>query len=213
MQETGQIMATLAVYSSQKEKVGDIDVSDAVFGIQPKIGVLHEVVKWQLAKRRSGTASTKTRAEVRGGGRKPWRQKGTGRARIGSIRAPHWRHGGVAHGPKPRDYSYSLPKKVRKLALKMALSDKVASDRIFVLRDLGIEEIKTKKFSELLKIFGCEKAVVVTNDRDEKVELSARNIPGVKVLVERGLNVYDLLKYEYLLIEEKAIQNLNERLR
>jgi len=206
-------MATLAVYSSQKEKVGDIDVSDAVFGIQPKIGVLHEVVKWQLAKRRSGTASTKTRAEVRGGGRKPWRQKGTGRARIGSIRAPHWRHGGVAHGPKPRDYSYSLPKKVRKLALKMALSDKVASDRIFVLRDLGIEEIKTKKFSELLKIFGCEKAVVVTNDRDEKVELSARNIPGVKVLVERGLNVYDLLKYEYLLIEEKAIQNLNERLR
>ncbi len=206
-------MATLAVYSSQKEKVGDIDVSDDVFGIEPKVGVLHEVVKWQLAKRRSGTASTKTRSEVRGGGRKPWRQKGTGRARIGSIRAPHWRHGGVAHGPKPRDYSYSLPKKVRRLALKMALSDKVASDRIFVLREFGIEEIKTKKVAELLKAFGCNQAVVVTSDRDEKVELSARNIPGVKVLVEKGINVYDLLKYEYLLIEEKAVQNLDERLK
>ncbi len=206
-------MATLAVYSSQKEKVGDIDVSDAVFGIEPKIGVLHEVVKWQLAKRRRGTASTKTRSEVRGGGRKPWRQKGTGRARVGTIRAPHWRHGGVAHGPKPRDYSYSLPKKVRKLALKMALSDKVASDRIFVLKDLGIEEIKTKQVAQLLKAFGCDKAVVVTSDRDEKVELSARNIPGVKVLAEKGINVYDLLKYEYLLIEEKAVQNLDERLK
>ncbi len=206
-------MATLAVYSSQKEKVGDIDVSDDVFGIEPKVGVLHEVVKWQLAKRRSGTASTKTRSEVRGGGRKPWRQKGTGRARIGSIRAPHWRHGGVAHGPKPRDYSYSLPKKVRRLALKMALSDKVASDRIFVLREFGIEEIKTKKVAELLKAFDCNQAVVVTSDRDEKVELSARNIPGVKVLAEKGINVYDLLKYEYLLIEEKAVQNLDERLK
>ncbi len=206
-------MATLAVYSSQKEKVGDIDVSDDVFGIEPKVGVLHEVVKWQLAKRRSGTASTKTRSEVRGGGRKPWRQKGTGRARIGTIRAPHWRHGGVAHGPKPRDYSYSLPKKVRRLALKMALSDKVASDRIFVLREFGIEEIKTKKVAELLKAFGCNQAVVVTSDRDEKVELSARNIPGVKVLAEKGINVYDLLKYEYLLIEEKAVQNLDERLK
>ena len=206
-------MATLAVYSSQKEKVGDIDVSDDVFGIEPKVGVLHEVVKWQLAKRRSGTASTKTRSEVRGGGRKPWRQKGTGRARIGSIRAPHWRHGGVAHGPKPRDYSYSLPKKVRRLALKMALSDKVASDRIFVLREFGIEEIKTKKVAELLRAFGCQQAVVVTSDRDEKVELSARNIPGVKVLAEKGINVYDLLKYEYLLIEEKAVQNLDERLK
>ncbi len=206
-------MATLAVYSSQKEKVGDIDLSDDVFGIEPKVGVLHEVVKWQLAKRRSGTASTKTRSEVRGGGRKPWRQKGTGRARIGTIRSPHWRHGGVAHGPRPRDYSYSLPKKVRRLALKMALSDKVASDRIYVLREFGIEKIKTKKVAELLGVFGCEKAVVVTSDRDEKVELSARNIPGVKVLAEKGINVYDLLKYEYLLIEEKAVQNLDERLK
>jgi len=206
-------MATLAVYSAQKEKVGDIDVSDEVFGVEPKVGVLHEVVKWQLAKRRSGTASTKTRAEVRGGGRKPWRQKGTGRARVGSIRSPLWRHGGVAHGPKPRDYSYTLPKKVRKLALKMALSDKVASDRIFVIRDFGVDEIKTKKVAELLNQFGCQKAMMVTLDRDNTIELSARNIPGVKVLAEKGLNVYDLLKYEYLLIEEKAVQTLDERLR
>jgi len=206
-------MATLAVYSSQKEKVGDIEVSDAVFGVEPKIGLLHEVVKWQLAKRRSGTASTKTRAEVSGGGRKPWRQKGTGRARVGSIRSPLWRHGGVAHGPKPRDYSYSLPKKVRRLALKMVLSDKVASERIYVLNDFGIDEIKTKRMADLLRLFGCPKAVVVTLDKDEKLALSARNIPGVKVLAEKGVNVYDLLKYEYLLIEEKAVQALDERLR
>ncbi len=206
-------MATLAVYSSQKEKVGDVEVSDAVFGVEPKIGLLHEVVKWQLAKRRSGTASTKTRAEVSGGGRKPWRQKGTGRARVGSIRSPLWRHGGVAHGPKPRDYSYSLPKKVRRLALKMVLSDKVASERIYVLNDFGIDEIKTKRMADLLRLFGCPKAVVVTLDKDEKLALSARNIPGVKVLAEKGVNVYDLLKYEYLLIEEKAVQALDERLR
>ncbi len=206
-------MATLAVYSAQKEKVGDITVSDDIFGVKPKIGILHEVVKWQLAKKRAGTASTKTRAEVSGGGRKPWRQKGTGRARVGSIRSPLWRHGGVAHGPKPRDYSYSLPKKVRKLALKMALSDKVASDRIYVLRDFGLDEIKTKKMANLLKTFECPKAVIVTLDKDKNVELSSRNIPGVKVLLEKGLNVYDLLKYEYLLIEEKAIQSLEERLK
>ncbi len=206
-------MATLVVYSSQKDKVGDIEVSDDVFGLEPRIGILHEVVKWQLSKRRLGTASTKTRSEVRGGGRKPWRQKGTGRARVGSIRSTLWRHGGVAHGPKHRDYTYNLPKKVRRLALKMALSDKVASDRVFVLRDFGIDEIKTKKVAELLYIFGCKKAMVVTGDKDETLELSARNIPGVKVLPEKGLNVYDLLKYEYLLIEEKAVEYLDERLR
>ncbi len=206
-------MATLAVYNAQKEKVGDITLSDDIFGIKPKIGVLHEVVRWQMAKRRAGTASTKTRAEVSGGGKKPWRQKGTGRARVGSIRNPLWRHGGVAHGPKPRDYSYNLPKKVRKLALKMALSDKVASDRIYVLNDFGLDEIKTKKMASLLKAFDCEKAVIVTKEKDENIELSSRNIPGVKVLLEKGINVYDLLKYEYLLIEEKAIQSLEERLK
>lgn len=205
-------MATLAVYNSQKEKVGDIEVSDAVFGVEPKIGILQEIVRWQLAKRRAGTASTKTRAEVRGGGKKPWRQKGTGRARVGSIRNPVWRHGGVAHGPKPRDYSYSLPKKVRRLGLKMALSDKVASERCLVLKEFGIEEIKTKKMAEFLDRFGVAKAVILVSQDDRNLELSSRNIPGVKVLRTEGLNVYDLIKHEYLLIHEPAVKAIEERL-
>lgn len=206
-------MATLAVYNSKKEKIGDLDVADSVFGVEPKVGLLHEVVKWQMAKRRAGTASTKTRAEVRGGGRKPWRQKGTGRARVGSIRSPLWRKGGIVFGPKPRSYSYNLPKKVRKLALKMALSDKLASKRLYVLREFGLEEIKTKKMVELLDLFEVEKAVIVTSDRDRTVELSARNIPGVKVLTQGGLNVYDLLKHEYLIIHEPAVEAMEERLK
>ncbi len=206
-------MATLAIYNSKKEKVGDIDVDDSVFGVEPKVGLLHEVVKWQMAKRRAGTASTKTRAEVRGGGRKPWRQKGTGRARVGSIRSPLWRKGGTVFGPKPRDYSYNLPKKVRKLALKMALSDKVASKRLYVLDDFGLEEIKTKVMASLLDLFDVEKAVIVTVDRDKTVELSARNIPGVKVLAHEGLNVYDLLRHEYLIIHESAVKAVEERLK
>ncbi len=206
-------MTTLAVYNSKKEKIADLEVADTVFGVEPKVGVLHEVVKWQMAKRRAGTASTKTRAEVRGGGRKPWRQKGTGRARVGSIRSPLWRKGGTVFGPKPRSYAYSLPKKVRKLALKMALSDKVASKRLYVLREFGLEEIRTKKMAELLDLFEVEKAVIVTQDRDRTVELSARNIPGVKVLTQGGLNVYDLLKHEYLIIHEPAIEAMEERLR
>ena len=206
-------MVTLPVFNKQKEKVGDITVSDDVFGVKPKIGVIHEVVKWQMAKRRAGTACTKTRAEVSGGGRKPWRQKGTGRARVGSIRSPLWRHGGVAHGPKPRDYGYSLPKKVRKLALKMVLTDKVDSDKLVIVRDLGVDEIKTKKVVEMLQNFNCTKAMIVTESRDEKLELSARNIPGVKVILQQGVNVYDLLKHEMLIIDEKAVQALDERLK
>jgi len=206
-------MATLAIYNSSKEKIGDIEIADSVFGVEPKVGVLHEVVQWQMAKRRSGTACTKTRAEVRGGGRKPWRQKGTGRARVGSIRSPLWRKGGTTFGPKPRDYGYSLPKKVRKLALKMALSDKVASDRVYVLQDFGLEEIKTKKMAELLSLFEVNKAVIVTAEKDSTLELSARNIPGITVLTHGGLNVYDLLKHEYLIIHEPAVKAVEERLK
>jgi large subunit ribosomal protein L4 len=206
-------MATLAIYNSKKEKVGDMNVADSVFGVEPKVGLLHEVVKWQMAKRRAGTASTRTRAEVRGGGRKPWRQKGTGRARVGSIRSPLWRSGGTTFGPKPRDYGYSLPKKVRKLALKMAISDKVASGRVYVLKEFGLDEIKTSKMAGLLGVFDARKAVIVTVDRDRTVELSARNIPGVKVLNHGGLNVYDLLKYEYLIIQESAVKAVEERLK
>ena len=206
-------MATLAIYNSKREKVGDMDVADSVFGVEPKVGLLHEVVKWQMAKRRAGTASTRTRAEVRGGGRKPWRQKGTGRARAGSIRSPLWRSGGTTFGPKPRDYAYSLPKKVRKLALRMAISDKVASKRVYVLKEFGLDEIKTSKMAGLLGTFDAPKAVIVTVDRDRTVELSARNIPGVKVLTHGGLNVYDLLKHEYLIIQESAVKAVEERLR
>ena len=206
-------MATLAIYNSKKEKVDDIEVADSVFAIEPKVGVLHEVVQWQMAKRRAGTASTKTRSEVRGGGRKPWRQKGTGRARAGSIRSPLWRKGGIVFGPKPRDYGYSLPKKVRKLALKMAISDKVASERVYVLKEFGLKEIKTKEMVSLLDLFDVHKAVIVTEGRDNIIELSARNIPGVKVLTHGGLNVYDILKHEYLIMQESAVKAVEERLK
>ncbi len=206
-------MATLAIYNSKKEKVGDIDVADSVFGVEPKVGVLHEVVQWQMAKRRAGTASTKTRSEVRGGGRKPWRQKGTGRARAGTIRSPLWRKGGTVFGPKPRDYGYSLPKKVRNLALKMALSDKLASDRILVVNEFGLEEVKTKQMASFLNVFDVSKAVIVLEDRDKTIELSARNIPGVKVLAHNGINVYDLLKHEYLIMHESAVKAVEERLK
>ncbi len=205
-------MATLAVYNAQKEKVDEIQVDDAVFGVEPRLGVIHEVVVWQRAKRRAGTACTKKRSEVSGGGRKPWRQKGTGRARAGSNTSPLWRRGGSVFGPKPRDYSYTLPKKVRRLGLKMALTDKLRSDRIFVIRDFGLDSIKTKDMVALLKRFGAEKALVALSDSDRMIELSARNIPNVKVLPEKGLNVYDILKYEYLLLHEPAVKALEERL-
>ncbi|NDY41309.1 50S ribosomal protein L4 [Dissulfurirhabdus thermomarina] len=205
-------MATLAVYDADRNKVGELEVSDDVFGVVVKEGVLHEVVQWQRAKRRAGTASTKGRGEVSGGGRKPWRQKGTGRARAGSVRSPLWRHGGVVFGPKPRDYGYALPKKVRRLALRMALSDKLRSDRITVLRGFGLERIKTKDMAALLRRFEVEKAVIVIDGRDEVVELSARNLPNVKVLPQDGLNVYDLLRYEHVILHEPAVARIQERL-
>ncbi len=206
-------MATLQVYNANKEKVRELNVSDDVFGVEPREGILYEVVKWQQAKKRSGNACTKTRAEVSGGGRKPWRQKGTGRARVGSTRNPVWRHGGVAHGPKPRDYSYTLPKKVRRLGLRMALSSKAMSDKLLVIEDYGISEIKTKKMQELLNRFGVNSAVLVADTDSREVRLSARNIPHISVLPETALNVYDLLKYDFLLIPESDITSLEERLK
>ncbi len=206
-------MATLPIYDPQKQKVGEIDVSDDVFGIAPKTGVIHEVVVWQRAKRRAGTACTKTRSEVSGGGRKPWRQKGTGRARAGSNTSPLWKRGGTVFGPKPRSYSYTLPKKVRKLGLRMVLSDKAMSDRLFVLKEFGLQEIKTKDMAALLNRFGAKKAVIAVKDRDRVLELSARNIPNVKVLPQEGLNVYDLLKHEFLFIHEPAVEAIEERLK
>ncbi len=206
-------MATLPIYDPQKQKVGEINVSDDIFGVTPKTGVIHEVVVWQMAKKRAGTASTKTRREVRGGGRKPWRQKGTGRARAGSNASPLWKGGGTVFGPKPRSYAYTLPKKVRKLGLRMVLSDKVLSERLFVIKDFGLKEIKTKEMAALLDRFGAGKAVIAVRDKDRVLELSARNIPNVKVLPQDGLNVYDLLKHEFLLIHEPAVEAIEERLK
>ncbi len=206
-------MATLQVYNANKEKVGELSLSDEVFGVEPREGILHEVVRWQQAKKRAGNACTKTRAEVSGGGRKPWRQKGTGRARVGSSRNPVWRHGGTAFGPKPRDYSYTLPKKVRRLGLRMALSSKAMSNRLFVINDYGIDEIKTKNMQALLERFGVRSAVLVADREATAVRLSARNIPFVSVLPQAALNVYDLLKHDFLIIPESDITTLEERLK
>ncbi|MFO8241042.1 MAG: 50S ribosomal protein L4 [Dissulfuribacterales bacterium] len=206
-------MTTLAVYNAQREKVGELTVSDTVFGVAPKEGVLHQVVKWQLAKKRAGNACVKTRGEVSGSGKKPYRQKGTGRARAGSNKSPLWKRGGSVFGPKPRDYGYSLPKKVRSLALRMAFSTKIEGDRILVLRDFGLEQIKTRDMKGLLDRFAVKKAVIVTDMPDQTLELSSRNIPHVKVLPLKGINVYDLLKYEYVIIKEPAVGLIEERLR
>lgn len=206
-------MPTVDVYDDKRNKVGSIELAEEIFGAELKPYLLHEVVVWQLAKRRAGTASTKTRSEVRGGGRKPWRQKGTGRARVGSRRNPVWRGGGVAHGPKPRDYGYTLPKKVRKAALRVALSDKLREDKLVVLKDHGLERIKTKDFMEVLGRFEMQDVLLVTDGADERLEKSARNIPRVKVLRAEGLNVYDILRYDRLVLMEPAVAPIEERLK
>lgn len=205
-------MPTLDVYSAQRDKVGQIDLSEAVFAAEVKSYLLHEVVVWQLACRRSGTAKTKTRGEVRGGGRKPWRQKGTGRARAGSRRSPLWRGGGTIFGPQPRDYSYTVPKKVKRSALRMALSDKLNEQKLVVLRGFDLEGIKTRDFIEVLNRFEIKQTLVVTSSTDEVLEKSARNVPGVKVLRAEGLNVYDILRYDNLILMESAVSNIEEAL-
>ena len=205
-------MPTLDVYDENRRKVGEIELSDAVFGAEIKPHLLHEVVVWQQARRRAGTASTKTRAEVRGGGRKPWRQKGTGRARVGSRNSPLWRGGGTTFGPKPRDYDYTLPKKVRKAALRSALSDKLGEAKLTVLSGFGLEAIKTKDFAEVLGRFEVEKALVVVEGPDEILEKSSRNLPGVKVLRAEGLNVYDILRYDNLMLLQPAVGKIEEAL-
>ncbi len=204
-------MPKVAIYNINGQQVGDIELKEEVFGIEPNKHVLHQAVVLQLASRRLGTASTKTRAEVRGGGRKPWRQKGTGRARHGSTRSPIWTGGGITFGPKPRKYGFSIPKKVRRLALKSALSSKVLAGEIIVLDDLSIEQPKTKDMAKILdNLKVADKALVVTADSNENVEKSARNIPGVKPLSASGLNVYDILKYGKLVITKDAVAKVEE---
>jgi large subunit ribosomal protein L4 len=205
-------MPTVDIYNIEKEKVGELDLKDEIFGVEVKGHVLHEVVTWQRACRRSGTASTKTRGEVRGGGHKPWRQKGTGRARSGSSRSSIWRGGGTTFGPRPRSYAYTLPKQVRRQALKMALSSKVANGRLVVLDAYPHTTPKTKDFVKVLEAFDIRKALFITPEAYDILELSARNVPGVQVMPTVGLNVYDILKYEHLVLFSPALAQIEARL-
>jgi large subunit ribosomal protein L4 len=191
--------------------VPKVELNDSVFGIEPNQAVMYDFVKMQLANKRVGTSSTKTRAEVRGGGKKPWRQKGTGRARVGSSRNPVWTGGGIAFGPKPRDYSYRLPRKARRLAMKSALSSKVLENNIIVVDQLSFDEPRTKQMVATLQALNSgKKTLVVTADGDPNVSKSARNIHGVKPLRVDFINVYDLLNYDTLLITRDAVAKVEE---
>jgi large subunit ribosomal protein L4 len=205
-------MAILPVYNAKKEKIAECEISDAILSTEPNPGILYDVVNWQLAKRRSGNASTKRRDEVSGGGKKPWRQKGTGNARAGSNTSPIWRRGGSVFGPKPRDYSYNIPKKVRRLGLRMALASKYKANALMIIRDFGLSAIKTKDMKQVLTQFEADKALIVLDAQDRNVELSARNIPNIKVLLSSALNVYDILKYKYLFLKEGAVEQIHQRL-
>lgn len=204
-------MAKLDVYNMEGAVTGSIELSDDIFGIEPNQDVLHRVVLNQLANRRQGTHSTKTRSEVRGGGKRPYRQKGTGRARHGSTRSAQYVGGGIIFGPKPRDYSYILPKKVRRLAMKSALSGKVAASSMIVVDKLELSEIKTKTMVKVLEKLGADKsALVVTAARDEIVEKSTRNIANIKTALVNTINVYDILKYDKFVITEEAVRKVQE---
>ncbi len=204
-------MAKLDVYNMEGAVTGSIELSDDIFGIEPNQDVLHRVVLNQLANRRQGTHSTKTRSEVRGGGKRPYRQKGTGRARHGSTRSAQYVGGGIIFGPKPRDYSYTLPKKVRRLAMKSALSGKVAASSVIVVDKLELSEIKTKTMVKVLEKLGADKsALVVTAARDENVEKSTRNIANIKTALVNTINVYDILKYDKFVITEEAVRKVQE---
>ncbi|WIV13152.1 50S ribosomal protein L4 [Proteiniborus sp. MB09-C3] len=204
-------MPKVALYNVSGQQIGDIELSDAVFGVEVNQHVLYEAVKNQLANKRQGTQSAKTRAEVRGGGKKPWRQKGTGRARQGSIRSPQWIGGGVVFAPKPRDYSYSIPKKVKRLAMKSALSSKVESKEIIVLDELNLTQPKTKDMVNILKnINSNKKALIVMAEKNENVVKSASNIQGVQTTLTNTLNVYDILKYDSFIITKDAVKKVEE---
>jgi len=205
-------MAVVNVHNMKGESVSEIDLPDAVFKTPIKANVLHEIVKMQLASRRAGSASVKHRSDIRGSQRKLFRQKGTGRARRGNIKSPLLRGGGSVFGPDPRSFAYNVPKKVRRLGLRMALSDKLDNDALIVLDKFELDRIKTKDFMEILGAFEVDDALIVTDGKNENLELSSRNVPGVKVLRSEGLNVYDILKYERLIIVESSIKRIEERL-
>jgi len=199
-------MPVLNVYDIENSKVSEIELSDSVFGVEVKENFIYEVVRMQMAAKRRGTSSTKGRSDVRGGGRKPWRQKGTGRARAGTIRSPIWRGGGVAFGPKPKDHSYKVPKKIRRAALISVLSMKVKEEKILILKDFPMAEMKTKKFKEVLDRFGLESILFVLDKSNPVLEKSSRNLKEVKMMRSEGINVYDLLKYDNLILLEPTVK-------
>lgn len=206
-------MPQLDVYDLEKSKVGNVDLDSSIFEAPVKQHLLHAIVNWQLAKRRSGTASTKTKGEVRGGGHKPWKQKHMGRARQGSIRAPHWRKGGVVFGPRPKDWSYSMNKKIKKSALISALSLKYSEGMLIALNQFSLPEIKTKQVSEFIENFELKSALIVISGENENLIKSAKNIKNVKVINIDGLNVYDVLKFKNLILTEESLARAQEVLK
>ena len=203
-------MANVAVYNMEGKEVDKIELNDSIFGVEINEHLVHMAVLQQLANKRQGTQKAKTRSEVRGGGRKPWRQKGTGHARQGSTRSPQWTGGGVVFAPTPRDYSFKLNKKEKRAALKSALTSRVVENKFVVVDELKVDEIKTKKFVEVLKNLNVEKALVVLNDMDEKVIASAANIPTVKTTQTNELNVFDVLKYDTVVVTKAAVATIEE---
>lgn len=203
-------MAKVSVYNIEGKVVGDMELNDAVFGVEVNSHLVHQAVVLQLANKRQGTQSAKTRSEVSGGGRKPWRQKGTGHARQGSTRSPQWTGGGIVFAPKPRDYSFKMNKKEKNLALKSVLTTKVAENKFIVVDGLSFDEIKTKNMVNVLKNLEVKKALVVTDDDNKNVTLSSRNIPGVKTAFTNTINVYDILKYDKMVVAKDVISKIEE---
>ena len=203
-------MANVAIYNMKGEEVGSLELNDAVFGAKINEHLVHMAVVQYLANKRQGNQSAKTRSEVRGGGKKPWRQKGTGHARQGSIRAPQWKGGGVVFAPTPRDYSFKMNKKEKRVALKSALTSKVNDSKLIVLDELKLDEIKTKKFKEVMESLKVNKALVILNDNDRNVVMSARNLPGIKTALTNTINVYDIMKYDTVVVTKDAVATIEE---
>ncbi|MGA2781834.1 MAG: 50S ribosomal protein L4 [Smithella sp.] len=201
-------MAVADVFDIEKKKVSQVDLNDAVFGAEVNEAIIYDVVKMQMASKRSGTASTKTRSDVSGGGKKPWRQKGTGRARAGTTRSPIWRGGGIVFGPHPRDYSYSIPKKVRKKAIISALSMKFKENKMLILKDFPMEKISTRIFKGVFDLFSLKKALFILDDNNAVLLKSSRNIKNVKMIRSEGINVYDILNHEHLILLEPSVKKI-----
>ena len=201
-------MAVADVFDIERKKVSQVDLNDAVFGAEVNEAIIYDVVKMQLASRRSGTASTKTRSDVSGGGKKPWRQKGTGRARAGTTRSPIWRGGGIVFGPHPRDYAYSIPKKVRKKAVISALSMKFRDNKMVILKDFPMEKISTRVFKNVVDLISLKKALFVLDENNEVLLKSSRNMKNVKMIRSEGINVYDILNHEHLILLEPSVKKI-----